>query len=54
MKSTESETAHCQVEIKWLASNRETETDESLLFLTTMDSECPISPVLLIITLKLR
>ena len=28
MKSTESETAHCQVGIKWLASNRETETEK--------------------------
>ena len=28
MKSTESETAHCQVGIKWLAWNRETETEK--------------------------
>ena len=28
MKSTESETAHCQVGIKWLARNRETETEK--------------------------
>ena len=28
MKSTESETAHCQAGIKWLARDRETETDK--------------------------
>ena len=28
MKSTENETAHCQVGIKWLASNRDAETEK--------------------------